>query len=117
MRERNQTKAATAHVMKALEKDPSFADAHIEAGIIYTQLNDHEEAAAAFRKAAELDPDCLEGHNNLAVELLKLERYGEAEQAVRRALELDHILRPMEYALGISLSYHNRNPEEALKNL
>jgi Tfp pilus assembly protein PilF len=117
LRERSQTVAAMTLVMKVLETDPLFVDAHIEEGILHADMNDHEQAAAAFRKATELDPARFEAHHNLAIELLKLTRYREAEQAARRALQLDRTRRSMDCALGISLVNQGRNPEEALKHL
>jgi Tfp pilus assembly protein PilF len=117
MRERSQPKAAMNYVLKALEKDPGFVDAYIEAGMIHSEMDDHEQAIFAFQKAAELDPACVLAHNNLAIELIKLKRYSDAEQSARRALQLDRTRRSMEYALGASLGYQGRNPEEALKYL
>jgi tetratricopeptide (TPR) repeat protein len=116
-RQRSQTQAAMTHVMKALEKDPHFVDAHIEAGVIHAVTNEHEQAAVAFRKAAELDPASVLAHNNLAIELIKLKQYSGAEHAARRALQLDHTRRSMEYVLGASLAYQGRNSEETLKYL
>jgi tetratricopeptide (TPR) repeat protein len=116
-RRRDEIQLARTHVMKALEKDPYFVDAHIEAGLIHAVMNDHVQAAVAFRKAAELDPASVRAHNNLAIELLKLKQFSGAEQAARRALQLDHTRRSMEYALGASLAFQRRNPDDALKYL
>jgi len=117
MRDRSQAEAAMIHVMKAIEKDPNFVDAHIEAGVIHAVMNEHEQALAAFRRAVELDPGCALAQSNLAITLLKLQQYNDAEQAARRALQLGHTRRIMDFALGASLGFQQRNPEEALKYL
>jgi tetratricopeptide (TPR) repeat protein len=51
---------------KALQLDPTLADAHLQLGIIYSARKDFPQAIAAFDKAIALDPRMEEAHYRLA---------------------------------------------------
>lgn len=108
---------ARSHLANALRRDPSFAGAYFELGVICAIQNRYDLAADEFKKATRLDPDFASAHSNLAISLVRTEKFGEAEAAARQALKLRHDLRDMEYVLGYSLSAQGRNPEEALEHL
>ena len=46
---------ALLHFDAALEENPSYAEAHLNRGIILNELGRHEEAHAAFSKSGQLD--------------------------------------------------------------
>ena len=51
----NRTEEALAHFDEAVERNSSYAEAHLNRGIILNDLGRHEEAVEAFSKAGELD--------------------------------------------------------------
>ena len=57
---------AEALLEKALQLDPTLADAHLQLGIIYSARKDFPQAIAAFDKAIALDPRMEEAHYRLA---------------------------------------------------
>jgi Flp pilus assembly protein TadD len=88
---------------KAIELDPSDANACYNLGILLKDQKRYAEAEAAFRKAIELGPSDAKARYNLGVLLEDLKRYGEAEAAFRKAIELDPSLTKAYSNLGILL--------------
>lgn len=72
---------------RALELNPSSADAYDLFGRVCSALQRYDEAVDMSRKALELDP--LAHRNDLATAFLRAGRYEEAHQAILRGLELD----------------------------
>lgn len=74
----------------ALEKDPAFVTAWVNAGNVQLKLGDLPEAERCYRTALELDPDNPRGLNNLAwLHLSRKERIQEAASLLERALAAD----------------------------
>ena len=57
---------AEALLEKALQLDPTIADAHLQLGIIYSARKDFPQAIAAFERAIAIDPRMEEAHYRLA---------------------------------------------------
>jgi tetratricopeptide (TPR) repeat protein len=57
---------AEALLDKALELDPTLADAHVQLGIIYSARKNFAQAIAVFEKAIAIDPRMQEAHYRLA---------------------------------------------------
>jgi len=73
---------AIAHFQKALEIEPTYADAHNHLGLALLQQGRMAEAAAHFQKALEINPDYAEAHNNLGLALLQQGTDGRSDHAL-----------------------------------
>jgi TolB-like protein/Flp pilus assembly protein TadD len=81
---------AVAAARKALEIDPSLAEAHVSLGYASIHYDfDFKNAEAAFGKGLELNPGYPTGHHWYALYLTNMGRRDEALAAVDTAWELD----------------------------
>jgi tetratricopeptide (TPR) repeat protein len=55
-----------SELLRALEINPNFADAHYNLGNTFMQTGQANEAVAHFNRALEINPDDVEALNNLA---------------------------------------------------
>lgn len=74
---------------RALEKDPTFADAVNAKGVILTRKGEYEEALALYREALRLRPEDAGFRMNIALTYYLQNKRAEAEAEYKRALELD----------------------------
>jgi tetratricopeptide (TPR) repeat protein len=86
---------------KALEIDPTMADAHLNIGKLYHDRKEFEKAEAHYRAAAEQVPRDPAPHFNLGVLMEDLERAEEAMRAYRHAITLDPKFADAHYNLGL----------------
>jgi tetratricopeptide (TPR) repeat protein len=77
--ERPELEAATAALVRAIELDPAYADAHNNLGSVLQRRNDLPGAIAHLRRSLELNPEQLNAYRNLGN---ALSASGEAEGAV-----------------------------------
>jgi TolB-like protein/tetratricopeptide (TPR) repeat protein len=82
-------KAATAAAKRALQLDPSLADAHVSMGIILSHTGDVAGGLHALEKAVELNPGLGEAQVMLGRALYAYERHAEAHAAINKALAID----------------------------
>jgi len=80
---------ARRHLEKAVGRDPNFAQAQNNLGIILRSQGFKDRAAAAFRAAVSAKPDYMRAWNNLGSTLLFMDRADEAAECFARALEID----------------------------
>jgi serine/threonine-protein kinase len=80
---------ATAAANKALELDPTLADAHVSIGTIMSHTGDLAGGLRALQKAVELNPGHAAAHNLLGRALYSYERYEEALAATNKSVNLD----------------------------
>ncbi|MBW1989049.1 MAG: tetratricopeptide repeat protein [Deltaproteobacteria bacterium] len=88
------------HLKRALELNPSFADAWINLGNAHARAGQYQEAAYAFERALALEPDSTEGHAGLGGALAAL---GDPEAALaqyKEALQIDPVFAPARNNLG-----------------
>ncbi len=111
------TGKAIADLEKAIQIDPSFAEAHNNLGGCYVKLGQEDKALVEFAKASSLDPDSAVMMYNFALTLVELKRFTEAEGAARAALKLDSSLAQAHFVLGYSLYQQRRFGQEAIDNL
>jgi tetratricopeptide (TPR) repeat protein len=100
--------------LKALELDPSLAEAHTNLAVVQF-FYDWEWATAEseFKKAIDLDPNRPDPHQMYAYLLAATGRLDEALSEMRRAQELDPL--SVEKIAGIGEIYHFlRNDDQAL---
>lgn len=73
---------------KAIELDPTMAEAHSNMALSLTGLGKDDEAASSFKRALEIDPDMAEAYNNLGLLHFKKKEYEQAlsmfEEAVKK---------------------------------
>ena len=85
---------------RALELDPSHADAHLNLGFLLQEEGRLEAAAQHYRLALEAEPDHALAAFDLGVALEELGRSREAADAYRRALEIEPALADAHYNLA-----------------
>jgi serine/threonine-protein kinase len=109
------TAAAMAAVKRALQLDPSVADAHVSLGTILSHSGDVAGGLRALEKAVELNPGLGEAHILLGRALYAFERHAEAHAAMNKALSIDP-LSMMSYT-GIGDGYYfSRDYEKSVFN-
>jgi TolB-like protein/Tfp pilus assembly protein PilF len=81
---------------RAVNLDPSYAQAHLELAVAYRTKADYlamgelrERAVASLRRALTLQPDSIRGHRELGSVLLAMGQDAEGFAALHRALDLD----------------------------
>ncbi len=70
---------------RAIELDPSFADAYNNRANVYVKFGKHWQAEDDYKKAVKLDPKFASAYNNLGALLYDHERYEEALECYRKA--------------------------------
>lgn len=105
-----------AHLTKALEIYPDFAEAHNNLGIRYLKLREYPQALEQFRKAVSLAPSCGPAFTNLGAVFFEMKRLPEAEMAARQALRFDGTDDKARMILGLTLSVLGKG-DEALRQL
>jgi Tfp pilus assembly protein PilF len=104
---------AQADFQKAVELDPTYADAYHNLGSAYAEQAKWEDAIVAYRRALAQTiynrPEAT--YNNLGYAYWALDRRKEAEEAFRAALQLDSRLVPSHFWLGVLLQKEGRQAE------
>jgi DNA-binding winged helix-turn-helix (wHTH) protein/Flp pilus assembly protein TadD len=106
---------AKAAALKALQLEPSLAEAYTSLGMIsfYYEWN-WQDAEKQFRRAIELNPDYPFAHTWYAVSLAANDRCDEAIEQVQRARELDTLSLNTNTELG-RVYYLSRKYKDAIR--
>ena len=104
---------ATAAARRALELDPSLADAHVSIGVVQMHTGDMQGCIRSLRHAIELNPALALAHNMLARALSTFERHEEALVAALRSVSLDPLAVMLHTILG-DVYYFARQYEKAV---
>ena len=102
--------------VKALELDPSLAEAHSALGSVQHYNWKWNEAEQEFKRAIELNPNYANAHNLYASYLMSRGRIDESIAASNRARELD----PLSLAISVQRAYlleNARRYDEAIEQL
>jgi tetratricopeptide (TPR) repeat protein len=92
---------AKAAALRAIELDPTLAEAHAALGSAQTFWDrDWAAAEGSFKRAIELEPSSSQAHHRYSQLLAALGRTDEAVQHSRRALELDPLSSNVGHTLG-----------------
>lgn len=86
---RNDVAAAVQHYRRTIEKDPTFAKAYVNLGVLYTNQFDLVSAVNAFREGLAVLPDDAELRYSLGVVLLQQRKYPAARRELEEAVRLD----------------------------
>lgn len=89
LRHNGQVDRATEKLAKALELNPSLADAQIELAEIQIEKNNYDEAVALLRKSLESRPDFLRARHALATALASQRNYGASLAVAQWMIETD----------------------------
>jgi len=77
--QQGKTDAALEKIVKALEVDPDYPEAHSSIALIYQQLGEYEKSLEHYKRALELQPESGIIHNNYAILLCDTGKAQEAE--------------------------------------
>jgi serine/threonine-protein kinase len=102
--------------LKALELDPTLAEAHVSLGLVATCYDwDRQAAKEHFEKALELDPNSVSAHQWIEFYLSFLEgEYRDSTAHLERAQELDPLNLFVKGRLGF-VAYYLRDYDLAIK--
>ena len=78
-----------AAALKALEIDPTLAEAYTAMGLIKGHVWDWNGSEAAFKRALELNPDSVRSRQAYSISLRVRRRFDEALEELRKAQALD----------------------------
>lgn len=89
---------------KALELDPSYAEARVNLGLILNQQDKFDAAVNEFKQAIRNDPKLAAAHFNLGVTLQAQGQLEPAIAAYREAINIDPNNAEANYNLGLALN-------------
>jgi tetratricopeptide (TPR) repeat protein len=108
---------AARYAARALELDPSRADAHASLGFVKLYFEwDWAGAEVEFQRAIALDPDYAPAHDWYSIFLLAAGHPEEARQEIELAHRRDPLSVPINTDLGFHFCYTGKY-EEAIKHL
>ena len=102
--------------LKALEFDPTLADAHVSLGLVAACYDwDRQAANKHFKKALDLNPNSISAHLFIEIYLSLLEaKYKESIDHLERAQELDPLNLHVKSRLGF-VYYYSRDFDRAIE--
>jgi tetratricopeptide (TPR) repeat protein len=114
-KDESRLKETEENYRKAMELDPTYANAYISLGnLLAKDENRLAEAEEMYRKAFEINPTYALAYNNLGILLAKDEsRLEEAEENYRKAIKLDPTYANTYISLGILLAKDESRLKEA----
>jgi tetratricopeptide (TPR) repeat protein len=96
----HQIEAAIAAYHRALNLEASFAPAHYNLAVIFSNQKNYEAAIASYHRVLELEPDRIEAYLGLGQALEQQNQWQEALTWYRQAIELAPESVAAHYALG-----------------
>lgn len=114
------SRRARAAALKALEFDPTLAEAHASLALVSTYDWDWIAAEKGFKQAIALNPSCTTAHQWYSVLLSFLGRHDEAIAEAKRARQLDPLSLTLSAAVGMNLclgGYYDQALEQLLETL
>ena len=85
---------AIAWFDKAIEVEPSFAEAYCNRGTAHYEKGEADAAIADFSKAIEIEPDFAEAYYNRAAACYDRQQYDKAAQDAQKAQSLGYQIGP-----------------------
>jgi Tfp pilus assembly protein PilF len=105
--------AGVAHLLKALEIDPQFADAHTNLAVHYAKMGRTPQSLQEAKIAFEISPETPDIAYNYAMLLLSGGKYQECESVARYMIKSENYTPQMKAALAASLIGQRRDFDEA----
>jgi TolB-like protein/DNA-binding winged helix-turn-helix (wHTH) protein/Flp pilus assembly protein TadD len=105
---------ARAAAVKAIELDPSLADAHVSLALVLEAEWNWSEAEREHRLAVELGPNSWGAHSSYGSYLINMKRFHEATAQIHYAGELDPLTPDTRNQLG-SVALHSGNTDLAIE--
>jgi tetratricopeptide (TPR) repeat protein len=105
---RHQYDEALPNLLKAVEINPIFVDAHYNLGVLFAKRDEPNKAIEHYRKAVELEPNHVKVNNNLGVVLLKQNLTEEAIIHFQKALKQDPYMAAAHINLGLAFSKQDK---------
>jgi len=103
-------------VQKALELDPTLAEAHASLGYIKFRFDwDWDAAEEEFKKAIELKPGYAQAHEWYALFLSLIRKSDKAIDEIKRAYELDPLSQSISTGVGRILNFANKLDEAVMQ--
>ncbi|HEX6126323.1 MAG TPA: hypothetical protein VFZ23_13195 [Pyrinomonadaceae bacterium] len=102
--EKEQISTGKAYAVRALEIDPSLAEAHASLGLASTYLWEWSESEKYLKRAIELNPNYASAHHWYSRRLRAEGRTDEGLEQIRRAREADELSAPISNNVAESLS-------------
>jgi eukaryotic-like serine/threonine-protein kinase len=93
---------AEREIRRAIELNPSDADAHMTYGTTLRKLGRFDEAVAEQKRALELDPLSLGNNMELGATFYLARRYDQAIAQEQKTLEMDPNFLPAHFNLGLA---------------
>ncbi|WMJ08670.1 tetratricopeptide repeat protein [Nitrosomonas sp. sh817] len=111
--QQNELYDAIHYIEKAIEIAPenSFAEGHLNLGIVLNKLNEHEKAIQQFKKALEIDSNFTYANINWGVSLITKQKYEEAIVQFEKAQAKDPSIALIYHNWGVALQGLNKNEE------
>jgi TolB-like protein/Flp pilus assembly protein TadD len=100
--------------LKALELDPSLAEAHVQLGFLQGHEWNYPAAESEFKRAIELNPNSSDAHHGYSMLLAGLGRYDEALKENKRKRELDPLW-PGSVGTAAHICYHARRYDQGIE--
>ena len=108
---------ARASAKRALELDPTLAEAQTTLAMITSDYDGNEpEAEKAYLRAIELNPNYATAHHWYALDLLAAGRFEQAIAEIEKAQELDPLSLAINAALG-QIYYYVRRYDDSIQQL
>jgi Tfp pilus assembly protein PilF len=105
--------AVVAHLLKALDIDPQFSEAHTNLAVQYGKMGRYQESLEQAHRAFEISPGNPDIGYNYAMFLLAARKYQESEPIVRCMIKNRYYTAQMKAALAVSLIGQRRDFDEA----
>ena len=67
-------------LQRSVSSNPAFPDAHLQLGILYTQIHQYPQAIEQYREAIQLQPSLADAHYRLGEALVRSGKKDEAQQ-------------------------------------
>jgi type IV pilus assembly protein PilF len=115
--EQGQLEVAHEKLLKALEYDSNYADAHTVIAVLFERIGQDAKAGEHYRRATELQPKVGAPNNNYGAFLCKNGKLDEASKYFERAVADPFYKTPdIAYTNAGSCQLRNNRPEQAEAN-
>lgn len=98
---------------KAVDADPSYADAQASLGTYHLDRGDYDEAVHRYQRAIALKPDLVQAHVGLGAVAMARHQWADAERPFREALRLLPVRHDARMNLAVALIQQQRLREAA----